>query len=89
MFWPTERDPYPTGEAAGAPPILVVGTTGDPATPYENTQRLATMLGTGEVLTWEGEGHTAYPNTACITGAVDAYLIDLTVPRDGLRCPAR
>lgn len=89
VFWPAERDPYPTGAAAGAPPILVVGTTGDPATPYENTARLATMLGTGEVLTWEGEGHTAYPNTACITGAVDAYLIDLTVPREGLRCPAR
>ena len=89
VFWPTEHDPYPTGAAQGAPPILVVGTTGDPATPYENTQRLATMLGTGEVLTWEGEGHTAYPNTPCITTAVDGYLIDLTVPEEGLRCPAR
>ncbi len=88
-FWPTGRDPYPTGKAAGAPPILVVGTTGDPATPYENTQRLATMLGTGEVLTWEGEGHTAYPNTACITAAVNGYLIDLAVPEEGRRCPAR
>ncbi len=88
-FWPAERDPYPTGEAAGAPPILVVGTTGDPATPYENTQKLATMLGTGEVLTWEGEGHTAYPNTPCVTAAVDGYLIGLTVPKEGLRCPAR
>jgi hypothetical protein len=66
-----------------------VGTTGDPATPYENTAKLADMLGTGEVLTWEGEGHTAYPNTACITEAVDGYLIGLTVPREGLRCPAR
>ncbi len=89
VFWPGGRDPYPTGAAEGAPPILVVGTTGDPATPYENTQRLATMLGTGEVLTWEGEGHTAYPNTTCITAAVNAYLIDLTEPQEGLRCPAR
>ncbi len=89
VFWPTGHDPYPTGEAAGAPPILVVGTTGDPATPYENTERLATMLGTGEVLTWEGEGHTAYPNTPCITAAVNGYLIGLTVPEEGLRCPAR
>ncbi len=88
-FWPGKRDPYPVGAAAGAPPILVVGTTGDPATPYENTAKLADMLGTGEVLTWEGEGHTAYPNTACITEAVDGYLIGLTVPREGLRCPAR
>ncbi|MBQ1045735.1 alpha/beta fold hydrolase [Micromonospora sp. C32] len=87
--WPGERDPYPTGRANGAPPILVVGTTGDPATPYEQTPALASMLGVGRVLTWEGEGHTAYPQTSCVTSAVDAYLISLTVPREGLRCPAR
>nr|WP_245713007.1 alpha/beta hydrolase [Micromonospora nigra] len=87
--WPGGRDPYPTGRAEGAPPILVVGTTGDPATPYEQTPALADMLGVGRVLTWEGEGHTAYPQTRCITEAVDAYLIELTVPREGLRCPAR
>ncbi|WBB94581.1 alpha/beta hydrolase [Verrucosispora sp. WMMC514] len=87
--WPGGSDPYPTGRAEGAPPILVVGTTGDPATPYEQTPALAEMLGVGRVLTWEGEGHTAYPQTACITQAVNAYLIDLTVPPDGKRCPAR
>ncbi|MEW2380603.1 alpha/beta hydrolase [Micromonospora sp. NPDC047707] len=87
--WPGGRDPYPTGRAEGAPPILVVGTTGDPATPYEQTPALAGMLGVGRVLTWEGEGHTAYPQTSCVTAAVDAYLISLTVPREGLRCPAR
>ncbi|TDC32666.1 alpha/beta hydrolase [Micromonospora sp. 15K316] len=87
--WPGGRDPYPTGAATGAPPIVVVGTTGDPATPYEQTGALASMLGVGRVLTWEGEGHTAYPQTACISDAVDRYLIDLTVPREGLRCPAR
>jgi pimeloyl-ACP methyl ester carboxylesterase len=87
--WKTPRDPYPTGAAKGAPPIVVVGTTGDPATPYAQTAKLATMLGVGHVLTWEGEGHTAYPNTKCITDAVDAYLIDLRVPPEGQRCPAR
>ena len=47
------------------------------------------MLGVGHVLTWEGEGHTAYPQTTCITDAVDAYLIDLTVPAEpALTCPA-
>nr|WP_067504724.1 alpha/beta hydrolase [Actinoplanes sp. TFC3] len=89
VFWPAKRDPYPTGTANGAPPIVVVGTTGDPATPYENTAHLAGMLGTGHVLTWEGEGHTAYPSTSCIVTAVDRYLIDLQVPQQGLRCPAR
>jgi hypothetical protein len=87
--WTGRRDPYPTGPAAGAPPIVVVGTTGDPATPYEQTARLARMLGVGTVLTWEGEGHTAYPETTCISEAVDKYLISLTVPREGLRCPPR
>ncbi len=88
-FWQGKRDPYPAGPATGAPPIVVVGTTGDPATPYENTGNLATMLRVGRVLTWEGEGHTAYPRTPCIVQAVDAYLIDLTVPREGLRCPPK
>jgi hypothetical protein len=88
-FWPGTHDPYPHAAAAGAPPIVVVGTTGDPATPYENTARLAGMLGTGKVLTWEGEGHTAYPSTPCIVNAVDGYLINLTVPQTGLKCPAK
>ncbi|MCY1140205.1 alpha/beta hydrolase [Actinoplanes sp. Pm04-4] len=87
--WPGERDPYPAGAATDAPPIVVVGTTGDPATPYENTADLASMLGVGHVLTWEGEGHTAYPSTSCIVKAVDGYLIDLKVPQEGLRCPAK
>ncbi|MDI1465012.1 alpha/beta hydrolase [Catellatospora sp. KI3] len=87
--WPGPRDPFPTGEAKGAPPILVVGTKGDPATPYEQTQKLADMLGTGTVLTWDGEGHTAYPETRCISSAVNKYLIDLDVPANGTVCPAQ
>ncbi|HEY8453514.1 MAG: alpha/beta hydrolase [Micromonosporaceae bacterium] len=84
--WPVEPDPYPTGPAKGAPPILVVGTTGDPATPYESAGRLADMLGVGVVLTWEGEGHTAYPSSPCVKDTVNAYLIDLTVPESGKTC---
>lgn len=87
--WPGGRDPYPTGSATGAPPIVVVGTTGDPATPYEQTPELAQMLGVGVVLTWQGEGHTAYPESRCITRAVNAYLIEVDVPDEGLTCPAR
>jgi hypothetical protein len=88
-LWPAKPDPYPTGAARGGPPIVVVGTTGDPATPYENTPRLAHLLGTGVVLTWQGEGHTAYPQTRCVTAAVDGYLVALRTPPDGERCPAR
>ncbi len=87
--WPGKHDPFEAGRAAGAPPILVVGTKGDPATPYEQTAALASLLGTGVVLTWNGDGHTAYPDTPCITEAVDRYLIDLRVPPVGTVCPAR
>jgi TAP-like protein len=86
--WPAKKDPYPVGPAVGAPPIVVVGTKGDPATPYESTAKLADMLGTGTVLTWDGEGHTAYPETSCIRNAVDGYFINLNVPAKGLTCPA-
>jgi pimeloyl-ACP methyl ester carboxylesterase len=87
--WPGKRDPYPTGPARGAPPIVVIGTTGDPATPYEQTQRLASELGVGVVLTWRGEGHTAYPQTRCVNEAVGRYLVDLVPPAAGTTCPPR
>ncbi|NHI17550.1 alpha/beta fold hydrolase [Microbacterium excoecariae] len=87
-FWPYE----PTGErgeihAAGAAPILVVGTTGDPATPYEWAVSLADQLESGTLLTYEGEGHTAYKaGSDCVDAAVEAYLIDGEVPADGATC---
>jgi len=84
--WQAARDPYEVGEAADAPPIVVVGTTGDPATPYENTAKLAKLLGSGVVLTWQGEGHTAYPQSRCIVDAVNNYLFELRVPDAGTRC---
>jgi pimeloyl-ACP methyl ester carboxylesterase len=87
-LWDGQHDPVPTGKAVGAPAIVVVGTKGDPATPYEQTPALANMLGDGRVLTWEGDGHTAYPQTPCISAAVNAYLIDLKVPAEGKTCPA-
>jgi pimeloyl-ACP methyl ester carboxylesterase len=72
--------------AAGAPPIVVVGSTGDPITPYQWAQALATELQSGVLLTRVGDGHTAYRSSSCIRTAVDAYLINLTVPAAGTRC---
>jgi hypothetical protein len=46
------------------------------------------MLGTGVELAWEGEGHTAYPETRCIASAVNKYLISLEPPRNNTSCPA-
>jgi pimeloyl-ACP methyl ester carboxylesterase len=71
-----------------APTVLVIGTTGDPATPISGAQHLAALLGSGDLLTWQGDGHTAYPKTTCVTNDVDGYLIDLKAPAAGSSCPA-
>jgi len=82
----------PTGErrqltAEGAAPIVVVGTTGDPATPYEWAVSLADQLDSGVLVTHEGEGHTAYNGgNRCVDDAVEEFLIHGTVPDDGLTC---
>src|SRR3712207_1658437 len=86
--WEAERTPLPQRDAEGSAPIVVVGNSGDPATPLPGAQDLAEDLDSGVLLTWQHSGHTAYPKTPCITDAVNAYLIDLTVPMDGLTCPA-
>jgi pimeloyl-ACP methyl ester carboxylesterase len=87
--WAAPRLPLPKVRAAGAPPLLVIGTVNDPATPYRSAQVLARTLATARLLTWNGEGHTAYPKTPCVTAAVDAYLISLKVPKNGTTCAAR
>ncbi|HEY9475746.1 MAG TPA: alpha/beta hydrolase, partial [Mycobacteriales bacterium] len=87
--WQDVRHQIPRVQAVGAAPILVVGTVNDPATPYRSAQALARELSSGTLLTWDGQGHTAYPKTRCVTSTVDAYLIKLTVPTDGRTCPAR
>jgi pimeloyl-ACP methyl ester carboxylesterase len=86
--WDAPRTPLPARDAAGSAPILVVGTQGDPVTPLPGAVDLAEDLTSGVLLTWQGNGHTAYPKTDCVTAAVDAYLIDLVTPQDGLTCPA-
>lgn len=73
--------------AQGAPPIVVIGTTGDPATPYQQAVGLAAQLASGVLVTYEGEGHTVYAGeSACIDEAIDAYLVELVPPPDGLVC---
>lgn len=88
--WPVEskkvRRPV-TG--AGAGPILVVGTTHDPATPYPWAQALAQQLQSATLLTSQGWSHCAYSSAAkdsCVRETVDAYLLDGTVPEAGLVC---
>jgi pimeloyl-ACP methyl ester carboxylesterase len=70
----------------GAPPILVVGTTGDPVTPYRWAVGLADELSQGALLTWMGRSHVAYFYSPCIRSAVQAYLVDGTLPATGATC---
>jgi pimeloyl-ACP methyl ester carboxylesterase len=92
-YWPVRGDErHPEVSAEGAPPILLIGTTGDPATPYEGTRRMKEALGedVGVELTYEGEGHGAYNGgDGCVREAADAYLLRGEVPEDGTTCPAR
>jgi len=87
-FWPIPATPYPAPIVAkGAAPILVVGTTHDPATPYRWAQGLAKQLQSGSLLTYDGEGHTAYMRgSACIDRAVDAYFLADKTPTPGTIC---
>ncbi|MET9429825.1 alpha/beta hydrolase [Streptomyces sp. NPDC003036] len=86
--WPAK----PTGaphriEARGAAPILVVGTTRDPATPYKWAESLAAQLSSGTLLTYDGDGHTAYGRGSdCVDTTINAYLLAGTLPPDGKRC---
>lgn len=73
--------------AAGADPILVIGTTRDPATPYEWAEALSSQLESGVLVSRDGDGHLGYNSgNSCVDDAVEAYLIAGTVPEDGLSC---
>ncbi|MER6559414.1 alpha/beta fold hydrolase [Streptomyces sp. NPDC001027] len=80
---------HPEVSAPGSAPILVVGNTGDPATPYEGARKMADALGRGVgiELTYKGQGHGAYGSKSpCVQRAVDGYLLNGTTPADGTVC---
>ncbi|MET9958859.1 alpha/beta hydrolase [Streptomyces sp. NPDC006326] len=87
-YWPVKA----TGRAhpltaKGAPPIVVVGTLRDPATPYKWAQALAGQLDSGVLLTYDGDGHTAYGRGSdCIDTAINTYLLEGTAPQNGKKC---
>jgi len=87
MGWPVEGvEDRPAVTAEGADPILVIGTTGDPATPLRWAESLASQLSSGVLLTYEGEGHTAYGQSPCVNEIVESYFLTGEVPPDGARC---
>ncbi|GAB2453374.1 alpha/beta hydrolase [Streptomyces incanus] len=87
--WPVEGHASTVDvKADGAGPVLVIGNTGDPATPYEGAKKMADALGkgVGVHLTVEGEGHGTYAVNKCLTKIVDKYLLDGTVPKNDTVC---
>ncbi|HVW82074.1 MAG TPA: alpha/beta hydrolase [Mycobacteriales bacterium] len=87
-FWkvPPVEQAHPV-HAVGAPPILVIGTTRDPATPFVWAQALARQLSSGVLLTHDGDGHTAYiDKDSCVDAVVAKYVLDLQPPKPGTVC---
>jgi hypothetical protein len=81
--WPVPSTGRPTTVTApGAPPVVVIGTTGDPATPYAWSVALAEQLSQGVLVTYRGEGHTVYRSgsSRCVREVVDSYLLTGKAP---------
>jgi len=86
-MWPAKADPLTAITAPGTPPIVVISTTNDPATPYEGGVRTAERLESGVLVTHKGDGHTVVgTGVDCIDDMVATYLVDLKPPKDGMTC---
>ncbi|WP_285725448.1 alpha/beta hydrolase [Psychromicrobium xiongbiense] len=88
LDWPYHSTVTPKPVSAqGSGPIIVLGTTRDPATPYEWAVALRKQLASGVLVTRDGDGHTAYGRgNTCVNRAVDDYFVKGTTPQDGLKC---
>ena len=84
--WPVPAAPPVAVDAKGAGPVVVVGTTGDPATPLTGTRNTSRALQDGHLIVVTADQHTGYGVNDCVDAAVDNYLVDLIVPPDELRC---
>ena len=80
-YWPVSAEGLPAPiTTPGLPPLLLIGGTHDPATPYAWAQSVHAALPSSVLLTRDGYGHTSYFASACAEQAIDAYLISLTLP---------
>ncbi len=85
-YFPTAIDPRVDITGAGAGPIVVIGTTGDPATPLESSQAMADALEGGVLVVVEADEHTGYGLNRCIVDVVNDYLVELVAPDPGTVC---
>ena len=85
-YWPVHGPAPAPLRVTGAPPILLVGATHDPATPYAWSVSLQRQIAGSVLLTRDGYGHTSYVFSGCVQSAVNTYLEELTVPAAGATC---
>jgi hypothetical protein len=85
-FFPEATEPRAAITGAGAGPIVVIGATGDPATPLIGTEAMAATLEGGVLVVVEANDHGGYLASRCARDLVDRYLVDLEPPPDGTRC---
>ncbi len=86
-YWPAKpKNGQGPLTVSGAPPILLVGGTNDPATPYSEAQSVNRQIDGSVLLTRQGNGHTSYDASTCAHAAEDAYLINLKLPAAGTVC---
>jgi pimeloyl-ACP methyl ester carboxylesterase len=87
-FWAAEPARLPLGPALGAPPMLLLASSGDPVVPYAWAERLRARLASAVLLRVESRAHRTYGRgNACVDGAVERYLLDLELPDEGASCP--
>ena len=79
VFWKAKPDPRITITGKGAGPVIVIGTTGDAATPLESSRRMATALEDGRLIVVTANRHTGYGENDCVTTAVNKYLLTASV----------
>lgn len=86
-FWPFDAGPSRQAVSApGAPPILVIGTSNDPATPLANAISVSEALDDGRLIVFEGDRHTAYNASACVRQLVSDYFVDDIAPTTTVTC---
>jgi pimeloyl-ACP methyl ester carboxylesterase len=85
-LWPVKQAAKVTITGKGAGPIVVVGTTGDAATPLDSTRKMAQSLEKGILIVVDANQHTGYGANNCVVKAVDDYLIELTIPTNETTC---
>ncbi len=85
--WPVPSPPPAGPGTQTLPPVLVVGTAGDPITPVEGARHAAQSLPSATLVTWQGQAHGALPRSPCVVDLATRFLMDASIPRQGTLCP--